>query len=172
MPFIQKSVIISKACLCIFFFGVFLIYGGTSNAQFLRNLLQENSQTGSFFPRDDRPEMELYEELTYDQIICRDLETFPKKISETVFASYYVCKKDLDRIEDASYIDLTYRVRRDADRLDLYLAGGREIYICDGRKLSRYEHNERNDPDWWMISRTSLSELICPSDDILIETID
>ena len=154
------------------FLGVFLVYSSPSNSQFLRNLLQDNSQTGPLVLRDDRPDIELDEELAYDEIICRDLETFPKKISETVFASYYVCKKDLDRIEDASYIDLTYRIRRDADRLDLYLAGGREIYICDGPKLSRYEHNERTDPDWWMISRTSLSKLSCPSENISVEALD
>ena len=172
MFFLKRPITVRNIYLLICFLGFFLFYVQELHAQFLRNLLQDNSVDNSFNSRDDRPGVESIEELTYEEIVCRDRETFPKKISEKLFTSYFECKKDLDRIENASYIDLTYRIRRDADRLDLYLLGGRKIFICDGSKLSKYEHDQRKDPDWWMISRTSLSELICPSDDILIETID
>ena len=168
MLFLKRIITVRKIYLCTCFLGIFLFSVQEVRAQFLRNLLQDNS----FNSRDDRPGLESNEELTYEEIVCRDRESFPTKISEELFTSYFECKKDLDRIENASYIDLTYRIRRDADRLDLYLAGGREIYICDGSKLSKYEHDQRKDPDWWMISRTSLSEINCPSDDILIEVID
>ena len=168
MLFHKRIITVRKIYLFTCFLGIFLFSVEEVRAQFLRNLLQDNS----FNSRDDRPGVESNEELTYEEIVCRDRETFPKKISEELFTSYFECKKDLDRIENASYIDLTYRIRRDADRLDLYIAGGREIYICDGSKLSKYEHDQRKDPDWWMISRTSLSEINCPSDDILIEVID
>ena len=168
MLFHKRIITVRKIYLFTCFLGIFLFSVEEVHAQFLRNLLQDNS----FNSRDDRPGLESNEELTYEEIVCRDRESFPTKISEELFTSYFECKKDLDRIENASYIDLTYRIRRDADRLDLYLAGGREIYICDGSKLSKYEHDLRKDPDWWMISRTSLSEINCPSDDISIEAID
>ena len=168
MLFHKRIITVRKIYLFTCFLGIFLFSVQEVHAQFLRNLLQDNS----FNSRDDRPGVESNEELTYEEIVCRDRESFPTKISEELFTSYFECKKDLDRIENASYIDLTYRIRRDADRLDLYIAGGREIYICDGSNLSKYEHDQRKDPDWWMISRTSLSEINCPSDDILIEVID
>ena len=168
MLFLKRIITVRKIYLFICFLGISLFSVKDVHAQFLRNLLQDNS----FNSRDDRPGVESNEELSYEEIVCRDRETFPKKISEELFTSYFECKKDLDRIENASYIDLTYRIRRDADRLDLYIAGGREIYICDGSNLSKYEHDQRKDPDWWMISRTSLSEINCPSDDILIDVID
>ena len=168
MLFHKRIITVRKIYLITCFLGIFLFSVQEVHAQFLRNLLQDNS----FNSRDDRPGVESNEELSYEEIVCRDRETFPKKISEELFTSYFECKKDLDRIENASYIDLTYRIRRDADRLDLYIAGGREIYICDGSNLSKYEHDQRKDPDWWMISRTSLSEINCLSDDISIEAID
>ena len=171
MLFLIRTIKVNKIYLFTCFLGLLLSVQEV-HAQFLRNLLQDNSLDNSFDSRDDRPGVESNEELSYEEIVCRDRETFPKKSSEEIFTSYFECKKDLDRIENASYIDLTYRIRRDADRLDLYIAGGREIYICDGSNLSKYEHDQRKDPDWWMISRTSLSEINCPSDDILIEVID
>ena len=168
MLFSRRPISISKVIFFTCFFGIFLFDGEDVYGQFLRNLLGENSLD----TRDDRPSMGSNDELTYEEIVCRDRETFPKKISEKLFTSYNECKRDLNRIENASYIDLTYRIRHDADRLDLYISGGRKIYICDGPKLTAYEHNERKDPDWWMISRTTMSELNCPTDDILIEIID
>jgi len=172
MLFLRRPLTVNKIYFLTCFLGLFLLSVQEVHAQFLRNLLQDDPLDNSFNSRDDRPGVETNEELSYEEIVCRDRETFPTKISEKLFTSYFECIKDLDRIENASYIDLTYRIRRDADRLDLYLSGGRKIYICDGSKRSKYEHDQRKDPDWWMISRTSLSELTCPSDEILIEKID
>ena len=99
-------------------------------------------------------------------------ETFPKPVAEIIFRSFFECKMDLDRIEEASYIDLTYRIRWDRDRLDLYLpSGSREIYICDGKKLTKYEHDQRKDPDWWMISRNFPEIANCAIEEIMVEPI-
>ena len=95
----------------------------------------------------------------FEEIICRDLDTFPKN-KRKFFYDVFCMQIDLDRIENATYIDLTYRIRRDNDRLDLYLKGFRQIYICDGGTLSLYEHEGRQDPDLRMISRNFLSSSI------------
>ena len=76
-----------------------------------------------------------------------------------------------DRIQEASYIDLTFRIRWDNDRLDLYRMNKREIFICDKEKMSVYEHNEKKDPDWWMIVRNSLEFIECENE-ISVQTID
>ena len=151
---------------------IFILRGNLAEAQFLRNLLQENTETTDSNLRDDRPVDELDEELSFEEIICREKETFPKIVFEKRFSTYFACKSDLDRIQEASYIDLTYRIRWDGDRLDLYHSGLREIYICDGSKLTKYEHGDRTDPDWWMIARTSPRAVTCLTDEIFTETLD
>ena len=78
----------------------------------------------------------------------------------------------MDRIQEASYIDLTFRIRWDNDRLDLYRTNKREIFICDQEQMSVYEHNEKKDPDWWMIVRNSIEFIECENEisvDLLIE---
>jgi hypothetical protein len=156
----------------IVFFVIFISCGGIAEAQFLRNLLQDNAESTDWNLRDDRPIEELDEELSFEEIVCRDRKKFPQIAFEKKLSSYFDCKKNLDRIQDSSYIDLTYRIRWDSDRLDLYLPGIREIYICDGSKLTKYEHDERKDPDWWMIARSSPEAVNCLTDEILIETLD
>ena len=141
-----------------------------ASAQLLRNILENNSQEKNWNLRDDRPDEHPEDELSYEDIVCGDKNTFPKPVAESFFSSFFECKMDLDRIEEASYIDLTYRIRWDRDRLDLYLpSGSREIYICDGKKLTRYEHDQRKDPDWWMISRNSPEIANCPTEEIMVE---
>ena len=151
---------------------IFVLRGNLAEAQFLRNLLQENTETTDWNLRDDRPVDELEEELSFEEIICREKETFPKIVFEKRLSTYFACKSDLDRIQESSYIDLTYRIRWDSDRLDLYHSGFREIYICDGSKLTKYEHGDRTDPDWWMIVRTSPEAVRCMTDEIFKETLD
>ena len=166
------DIILKFFCAHIVFFVIFIMCGDIAEAQFLRNLLQDNTDSTDLNLRDDRPIQELEEELSFEEIVCRDRKRFPKIVFEKKLSSYFDCKKDLDRIQDSSYIDLTYRIRWDSDRLDLYLPGIREIYICDGSKLTKYEHDERNDPDWWMIARTSPEAVSCVTDEIFIETLD
>lgn len=142
------------------------------HAQFLESLFGSSRSSADSLSRDDILSTEsMDEELTFEQVICRDIETFPKKIYSKNFHSYSECKSRLDQIQNASYIDLTYRIRWDNDRIDLYVQGMREIYICDGLLLSKYEHTERTDPDWWMIVRSSPELLNCKQD-ISVENID
>ena len=152
--------------------ALLLVLTNTAEAQFLRNLLQDGTPSSDWNLRDDRPTEESEEELSFEEIICTNRETFPKMIYKSIFTSYSDCKVDLDRIQEASYVDLTYRIRWDEDRLDLYLPGIREIYICDGAKITKYEHDKRKDPDWWMIIRNSPEAVSCPSDEIFVETIE
>ena len=156
----------------IFFSCCLFLLVDSAKAQFLRNFLQEDTNETEPVLRDDRPSQGSDEELLYEDIICRDIDNFPNKINERHFSSYSECKIDLDRIERGSYIDLTYRIRWDNDRLDLYLRGFRQIYICDGPVLSLYEHSSREDPDWWMISRNTLDLVSCSSDEIIIENLE
>ena len=114
---------------------------------------------------------ELVEELTFVEVICRDKNKFPQLIESKTYKSYAGCKESLDRIQEATYIDLTFRIRRDADRLDIFDSGIRKIYICDGRNLNVYAHDQNQDPDWWMIVRNSLDYVEC-DDEISIETLD
>ena len=151
---------------------IFLLNFHVTHAQFLESLLGGSRNSANTLSRDDRLSTEsMDEELTFEQVICRDIETFPKKIYSKNFQSYSECKSRLDQIQNASYIDLTYRIRWDNDRIDLYLPGMREIYICDGLLLTKYEHSERTDPDWWMIVRSSPELLNCKQD-ISVENID
>ncbi len=143
-----------------------------ASAQVLRNIFENHSQEKNWNLRDDRPDEQPEDDLSYENIVCIEKNTFPKPVAEFVFRSFFECKTDLDRIEEASYIDLTYRIRWDRDRLDLYLpSGSREIYICDGKKLTRYQHDQRKDPDWWMIARNSPEIANCPIDEITVEPI-
>lgn len=156
--------------VCILSLGLHFILMEKANAQFLRNIIESNSEEKNWNSRDDRPEEQPEDELSFEEIVCNQKNTFPKPLAEISFRSFSECKMDLDRIEEASYIDLTYRIRWDGDRLDVYLpSGSREIYICDGKKLTRYEHDQRRDPDWWMISRNSLEMAKCQSGEIMVE---
>ena len=56
-------------------------------------------------------------ELSFDELICKDKEIFPKKLYSKSYKSFVECKYNLDRIQEASYIDLTFRIRWDNDRL-------------------------------------------------------
>ena len=122
--------------------------------------------------RDDLPDStDGSEELSFDEVICKDKELFPKKLYSKNYKTFAECKYNLDRIQEASYIDLTYRIRWDNDRLDLYRTNFREIFICDKQKMSVYEHNEKKDPDWWMIIRNSMEAIECENA-ISVESID
>ena len=122
--------------------------------------------------RDDLPETaDGAEELSFDEMICQDKDLFPKKIYKKKYANFVDCKYNLDRIQNATYIDLTYRIRWDNDRLDLYRTNSREIFICDQEEMSVYEHTEKKDPDWWMIVRNSIEFIECENE-ISVETIE
>ena len=153
-------------------FGTIFVWSNGADAQFLRNFLSNVEGQGNSDSRDDLPDLpDSLGELSFDQVICRDKEKFPKKVSSTVYSNFHECKANLDRIQDASYIDLTYRIRWDNDRLDLFRSSNREILICDGNLLTKYVHSERRDPDWWMIVRNSLEYVEC-TDEISIEALD
>ena len=143
-----------------------------AKAQFLRNLLSNSEEQDNISNRDDLPDSkESLDELSFDEVICRDKKKFPIEKSTVIYSSFSDCKANLDRVQDASYIDLTYRIRWDNDRLDLFRPNNREILICDGNILTTYEHTEKKDPDWWMIVRTSMDFIECP-DEIFIEALD
>ena len=122
--------------------------------------------------RDDLPETEDgIEEMSLDELICKNKELFPKKTYDKKYANFIDCKYNLDRIQEATYVDLTFRIRWDNDRLDLYRTNSREIFICDQEKMSVYEHNEKKDPDWWMIVRNSIEFIECENE-ISVEKLD
>jgi hypothetical protein len=122
--------------------------------------------------RDELPETpDGTAELSFDDMICKDKELFPKKTYSKKYANFIDCKYNLDRIQEASYVDLTFRIRWDNDRLDLYRPNSREIFICDQDKMSVYEHSEKKDPDWWMIVRNSIEFVECENE-ISVESID
>ena len=134
--------------------------------------LREFFSNSTELNRDDLPDStDGSEELSFDEVICKDKELFPKKLYSKNYETFAECKYNLDRIQEASYIDLTYRIRWDNDRLDLYRTNFREIFICDKEKMSVYEHNEKKDPDWWMIVRNSMEAIECENE-ISVETID
>ena len=137
-------------------------------SQSLREFFSNSTQ----FNRDDLPEtLDRSEELSFDEMICKDKELFPKKVYSMKYANFVDCKYNLDRIQEATYIDLTFRIRWDNDRLDLYRTNSREIFICDQEEMSVYEHSEKKDPDWWMIARTSIEFIECENE-ISVEVID
>ena len=134
--------------------------------------LREFFSNSTELNRDDLPDStDGSEELSFDEVICKDKELFPKRLYSKNYKTFAECKYNLDRIQEASYIDLTYRIRWDNDRLDLYRTNFREIFICDKEKMSVYEHNEKKDPDWWMIVRNSMEAIECENE-ISVETID
>ena len=137
-------------------------------SQSLREFFSNSTQIN----RDDLPEtLDGSEELSFDEMICKDKELFPKKLYSMKYANFVDCKYNLDRIQEATYIDLTFRIRWDNDRLDLYRTNSREIFICDQEQMSVYEHSEKKDPDWWMIARTSIEFIECENE-ISVEVID
>jgi len=139
-----------------------------ANSQSLREFFSNRADLS----RDDLPETEDgLEELSFDELICKDKELFPKKTYSRKYENFVDCKYNLDRIQEASYVDLTFRIRWDNDRLDLYRPNLREIFICDQEKMSVYEHNSKKDPDWWMIVRNSIEFIECENE-ILVESID
>jgi len=143
----------------------------------LPNLLSSQSLREFFsnrteLNRDDFPEtLDGTEELSFDELICKDKELFPKKTYSRKYENFVDCKYNLDRIQEASYVDLTFRIRWDNDRLDLYRPNLREIFICDQEEMSVYEHEDKKDPDWWMIVRNSLEFIECENE-ISVESID
>ena len=137
-------------------------------AQSLREFFSNRTELN----RDDFPgTLDRSEEQTFDELICKDKELFPKKIYSKKYENFVVCKYNLDRIQEATYIDLTFRIRWDNDRLDLYRPNLRQIFICDQGQMSVYEHNKKKDPDWWMIVRNSLQFIECDNE-ISVERID
>ena len=134
--------------------------------------LREFFSNGAELNRDDLPEaLDRTEELSFDEVICRDKELFPKKTYSKRYANFVECKYNLDRIQEATYVDLTFRIRWDNDSLDLYRTNLREIFICDQENMNIYEHNDKKDPDWWMIARNSIEFIECENE-ISVESID
>ena len=139
-----------------------------ANSQSLREFFSNRADLS----RDDLPETEDgLEELSFNELICKDKELFPKKTYSRKYENFVDCKYNLDRIQEASYVDLTFRIRWDNDRLDLYRPNLREIFICDQEEMSVYEHAKKKDPDWWMIVRNSLEFIECENE-ISVEIID
>ena len=139
-----------------------------ANSQSLREFFSNRTELS----RDDLPETaDGLEELSFDELICKEKELFPKKTYSKKYENFVDCKYNLDRIQEASYVDLTFRIRWDNDRLDLYRPNLREIFICDQEEMSVYEHAQKKDPDWWMIVRNSLEFIECENE-ISVESID
>jgi len=157
-----------KSLLTVWIVSLLLSLPNLVYSQSLREFFSNRTELN----RDDFPEtLDGAEELSFDEMICKDKELFPKKIYSKKYANFVDCKYNLDRIQEATYVDLTFRIRWDNDRLDLYRTNSREIFICDGEDMSVYEHNERKDPDWWMIVRNSIEFIECENE-ILVESID
>ena len=147
----------------------FLLYlPGFAYPQSLREFFSNSTELN----RDDLPDStDRAEELSFDELICKEKKLFPKKLYSKNYKTFVECKYHLDRIHEASYIDLTFRIRWDNDRLDLYRKNSRQIFICDKEEMNVYEHNEKKDPDWWMIVRNSIDFIECENE-ISVETID
>ena len=157
-----------KSILTVWIVSVVLFLPNLVYSQSLRDFFSNRAELN----RDDLPETEDgLEELSFEELICKEKEFFPKKIYSKKYESFVDCKYNLDRIQEASYVDLTFRIRWDNDRLDLYRPKLREIFICDQEKMSVYEHNNKKDPDWWMIVRNSIEFIECENE-ILVESID
>ena len=157
-----------KSLLTVWIVSLLLSLPNLVYSQSLREFFSNRTELN----RDDFPEtLDGTEELSFDEMICKDKELFPKKIYSKKYANFVDCKYNLDRIQEASYVDLTFRIRWDNDRLDLYRPKLREIFICDQEKMSVYEHNNKKDPDWWMIVRNSIEFIECENE-ILVESID
>ena len=157
-----------KSLLTVWIVSVVLLLPNLVYSQSLREFFSNRAELN----RDDLPGAEDgIEEMSFDELICRDKEFFPKKIYSKRYENFVDCKNNLDRIQNATYIDLTFRIRWDNDRLDLYRTNFREIFICDQEQMSVYEHGAKKDPDWWMIVRNSIEFIDCENE-ILIESID
>ena len=157
-----------KSLLTVWIVSLLLSLPNLVYSQSLREFFSNRTELN----RDDFPEtLDGAEELSFDEMICKDKELFPKKIYSKKYANFVDCKYNLDRIQEATYVDLTYRIRWDNDRLDLYRPKLREIFICDQEKMSVYEHNSKKDPDWWMIVSNSIEFIECENE-ILVESID
>ena len=157
-----------KTHLIVWVVSLLLFSPNLLYSQTLREFFSNRSE----FNRDDLPDStDGTEELSFDEVICKGKALFPKKLYTKNFKSFVECKYNLDRIQDASYIDLTFRIRWDNDRLDLYRTNSRQIFICDKEKMNVYEHSEKKDPDWWMIVRNSVEFIECENE-ISVETID
>ena len=157
-----------KSILILWLVSLLLCVPNLVYSQSLREFFSNSTQ----FNRDDLPEtLDRSEELSFDEMICKDKELFPKKVYSMKYANFVDCKYNLDRIQEATYIDLTFRIRWDNDRLDLYRTNSREIFICDQEQMSVYKHSEKKDPDWWMIAKTSIEFIECENE-ISVEVID
>ena len=157
-----------KSLLTVWLMSLLLSLPNLVHSQSLREFFSNRTQLN----RDDFPEnVDGTQELSFDEVICKDKELFPKKIYSQKYANFVECKNNLDRIQEATYVDLTFRIRWDNDRLDIYRANLREIFICDQEQMSVYEHSKKKDPDWWMIVRNSIEFTECENE-ILVEIID
>ena len=157
-----------KSILILWLVSLLLCVPNLVYSQSLRDFFSNSTELN----RDDFPEVvDTTEELSFDEMICKDKELFPKKIYSKRYANFVDCKYNLDRIQEATYVDLTFRIRWDNDRLDLYRASFREIFICDQENMSVYGHSEKKDPDWWMIVRNSIEFIECENE-ISVESID
>ncbi len=157
-----------KTHLMVWVVSLILFLPNLAYSQSLREFFSNRAELS----RDDLPNsIDGTEEFSFDELICKDKETFPKKRYSKSYKTFVECKYNLDRIQEASYIDLTFRIRWDNDRLDLYRTNLREIFICDQEQMTVYEHNEKKDPDWWMIVRNSLEFIECENE-ISVEPIN
>ena len=157
-----------KSLLIVWVVSLLLFAPNFLYSQTLRDFFSNRAELN----RDDLPETEnRTEELSFDELICKDKALFPIKIYSKKYLNFVDCKYNLDRIQKATYVDLTFRIRWDDDRLDLYRTNSREIFICDQEEMSVYKHSEKKDPDWWMIVRNSMEFITC-NDEILVESID
>ena len=150
-----------KFLLIVWVLSLLLSSANFVYSQSLREFFSNSSEIN----RDDLPEAEKgTEEMSFEEVICKDKELFPKKIYSKKYENFTACKYNLDRIQEATYVDLTFRIRWDNDGLDVYRTNKREIFICDQEQMSVYEHNEKKDPDWWMIVRNSLEFIECENE--------
>ena len=157
-----------KSLLIVWLVSLLIFFPNFVFSQSLREFFTDRAELN----RDDLPGLaDETEELSFDEMICEDKDQFPIKIYSKKYSNFVDCKYNLDRIQEASYVDLTFRIRWDNDRLDLYRPNLREIFICDQEKMSVYEHGEKKDPDWWMIVRNSIEFIECENE-ILVESID
>ena len=157
-----------KSLLMLCLVSLIISLPGLVYSQSLREFFSNRTEIS----RDDLPEtVDENQDLSFDEVICKDRENFPKKIYSKKYVNFVECKHNLDRIQEASYIDLTFRIRWDPDRLDLYRTNSRQIFICDQENMSVYEHTEKNDPDWWMIVRNSIEFIEC-GNEISVESIN
>ena len=154
--------------LILWLASLLLSFPNLAFSQSLREFFSNRTELN----RDDLPEtVDGTGKLSFDELICKDKELFPKKTYSKKYKNFVDCKYNLDRIQEATYVDLTFRIRWDNDRLDLYRPNLREIFICDQEQMSVYEHGDKKDPDWWMIVRNSIEFIECENE-ISVEIID